>query len=683
MPKTKNTDTTAWTKQYVESLAPDEASLPAARKVLKKGGFGTVEPTTDNRGWWVVCRGLTDVYQVSVRRNGDVFDCECTCPSYKNPCKHALALLIYLVDHPELRSEAEPPKTAASDFDALLRAVFANPDEDTPRLVFADFLEENDQPDRAALIRYQCEQYRLKPSEKRHKELTKLLKPLTAKFRKQIEPLPERATYELRRGFLRLNADPSSFRDFGSLPARLAGLFRNGWVENMKMDYSYAAFDADLAPLLTNIGELDVSRFRLPEEVLFRLVADTAESRETGRLARVKVHSRVRKVFDDLVQAQRGESVPPTGELEERNYMNLTPRVLEVLARAGRLSRAPRLSLGSGAMLGDADIPTLLAADLSDLRVLRLDVWSLSRAGVAALANSPVLSQLKTLEIEAANIGGAAVAALSRATGLRSLESLRMLDCGLTDADAEMLAKSKSFANLVHLDLTMNPITARGAAAIFAAKNFPKLTGLSLYDTEIEEAECLPLVLDAPDREQLMGAFTQWNVSRAIGREVIVGVTGRGNDTGSLFDGLKACTGAKRVTQFAAMRAGIGAAELPDLAVGFDPAKLWSLDLGSNPLRNDGAAALATAFARFKLRELKLSACRVQSAGVAALLGAAFVNTLRVFDLSGNNIGMAGVSALLKAEVPPELRELVLTGCRLADADKARLKAKYGEKLKV
>ncbi len=673
----------AWTANHVKSLAPDAASIPAAQKVLRKGGFGTVEPTADNRGWWVVCQGLTDTYQVSVRRNGDAFDCECTCPSYKNPCKHALALLIYLVDHPELRSEAETPKTAASDFDALLRAVFAHPDEDTPRFVFADFLEENDQPDRAALIRYQCEQYRLKPSEKRHKELTKLLKPLTAKFRKQIEPLPERAEYELRRGFLRLNSDPSSFRDFGSLPARLAGLFRDGWVEHVKLDYYYAAFDADLAPLLMTVGELDVSRFRLPEEMLFRLVADTAEARETGRLARVKVHTRVRKVFDDLVQAQRGETVPPAGELEERSYVNLTPRVFELLSRAGRLSRAPRLTLSSGGMLGDTDVPTLLAADLSDLRVLRLDVWSLSRGGVQTLVNSPALSQLKTLEIEATDIGGGGVAALARATGLRSLESLRLMDCGLTDADAEALAKSKSLPNLVHLDLTMNSITPRGAAALFAAKHFLKLSALSLHDTAIEGAEGLPLVLDAPDRKQLMGAFAQGNVSRAVGGEVIVGVTGRENDTGALFDGLEACPGAKRVTQFAATRAGIGAAELPDLASGFDSAKLWSLDLRDNPLRNDGAAALATAFARFKLRELKLSACRVQSAGVASLLGAAFMNTLRVFDLSGNTIGMAGVSALLKAEVPPELRELVLTGCRIIDADKNRLKAKYGAKLKV
>ncbi len=40
-----------------------------------------------------------------------------------------------------------------SDHDALLRAICENPREDTPRLVYADWLEENGQPERAAFIR--------------------------------------------------------------------------------------------------------------------------------------------------------------------------------------------------------------------------------------------------------------------------------------------------------------------------------------------------------------------------------------------------------------------------------------------------------------------------------------------------------------------------------------------------
>jgi uncharacterized protein (TIGR02996 family) len=40
--------------------------------------------------------------------------------------------------------------------DALLDAIFAEPDDDTPRLVYADWLEEHDQANYAAFIRLQC-----------------------------------------------------------------------------------------------------------------------------------------------------------------------------------------------------------------------------------------------------------------------------------------------------------------------------------------------------------------------------------------------------------------------------------------------------------------------------------------------------------------------------------------------
>jgi uncharacterized protein (TIGR02996 family) len=43
-----------------------------------------------------------------------------------------------------------------SDESALLAAILAHPDEDTPRLMYADWLQENGQPERAEFIRLQC-----------------------------------------------------------------------------------------------------------------------------------------------------------------------------------------------------------------------------------------------------------------------------------------------------------------------------------------------------------------------------------------------------------------------------------------------------------------------------------------------------------------------------------------------
>jgi uncharacterized protein (TIGR02996 family) len=51
-----------------------------------------------------------------------------------------------------------------SDSDALLRAIIDNPEDDAPRLVYADFLDEHGDPPRAAFIRAQVQLARLPPS---------------------------------------------------------------------------------------------------------------------------------------------------------------------------------------------------------------------------------------------------------------------------------------------------------------------------------------------------------------------------------------------------------------------------------------------------------------------------------------------------------------------------------------
>src|SRR5438132_3168406 len=51
-----------------------------------------------------------------------------------------------------------------SDGDALFRAICEYPWEDTPRLIYADWLQENGQPERAEFIRLQCEARMLAPA---------------------------------------------------------------------------------------------------------------------------------------------------------------------------------------------------------------------------------------------------------------------------------------------------------------------------------------------------------------------------------------------------------------------------------------------------------------------------------------------------------------------------------------
>ena len=200
-----------WDVQQIEAKAPDAKSVTEARKVLTKGGFGKVEPRADGMGWWVVCQGLTGTYEVSVRRGPrGGLESRCTCPSYKKPCKHALALLLYLAEHPEARPEAvAPPAKAPVDFESLLRAAFAAPEDDTVRLVLADFLEENGEPDRAGLIRVQCALAQRPATDTGRADLAAQEAKLLGAVRDLSGKLPVGYKGEFVRGFLRFRVTNS------------------------------------------------------------------------------------------------------------------------------------------------------------------------------------------------------------------------------------------------------------------------------------------------------------------------------------------------------------------------------------------------------------------------------------------------------------------------------------------
>ena len=77
--------------QNVEALAPDQASLDAARKLLKQSSWPAL---ADNGSGliWGECQGSGSTpYRVVVSETDVGY--KCTCPSRKFPCKHSLALM--------------------------------------------------------------------------------------------------------------------------------------------------------------------------------------------------------------------------------------------------------------------------------------------------------------------------------------------------------------------------------------------------------------------------------------------------------------------------------------------------------------------------------------------------------------------------------------------------------------
>src|SRR4051794_34949251 len=80
-----------WTAEAVEGLAPDAASVTAARKLARPAPWS--KTGYDERAVWGLCKGSgARPYQTQVDLSGPAW--KCSCPSRKVPCKHGLALLL-------------------------------------------------------------------------------------------------------------------------------------------------------------------------------------------------------------------------------------------------------------------------------------------------------------------------------------------------------------------------------------------------------------------------------------------------------------------------------------------------------------------------------------------------------------------------------------------------------------
>jgi len=92
--------------EEVLQLSPDDSSAKAAKGLVVPAKWPRLEYSAE--AVWGECQGSgSKPYQVQVDRSGPAF--RCSCPSRKFPCKHGLALLLLLAQHPTRFSEAEAP----------------------------------------------------------------------------------------------------------------------------------------------------------------------------------------------------------------------------------------------------------------------------------------------------------------------------------------------------------------------------------------------------------------------------------------------------------------------------------------------------------------------------------------------------------------------------------------------
>jgi uncharacterized protein (TIGR02996 family) len=369
----------------------------------------------------------------------------------KYPCKHALALLFRIMRQPDVFRETtavsrdsplledplplKPPTTGPTEApkdegEALWQAIFAEPEEQAHRLVYADWLDERGEQALAQFIRVQCEIERGAEGE-RLEELREQEERLLAKNRtKWMADVPQhlRGKVGMRGGFV------------GHLELPVKSLLK----------YGPALFD----------------RYPIHSVLLF----GPYPRQETGRLAVEPFWARARSLWLCEVPTTALEALLSGVFLRDVRRLDLSEN--GIASRGCALLAAwPGMKGLADLNLGDAGVTDGAVAALCSggpAALTRLDLFrnSIGNAGAEALAGCPSLSGLRELDLDGNKIGPKGARALAASPHLAGLRRLDLSGNPITDQGARAVAESPSLSGLTSLRLALVELSDEAAAAL-------------------------------------------------------------------------------------------------------------------------------------------------------------------------------------------------------------------------
>jgi uncharacterized protein (TIGR02996 family) len=366
----------------------------------------------------------------------------------------------------------------------LLELVRAAPDDDGPRLLFADWCDAAGDPDRGEFVRVQLALARLSQRDRRRPPLV----------RREAELLAAHAARW---------ADP--LRGVASGP-----VFRRGFVDEVKATARQFAAHADalfaLAPVrhlhLLDLGDHPSalrSRHlgKLHGLTVFaqrvdagragdgRLVGELADS---PHLAGLRVLRLGRNRIGDAGAARLAEADLRSLEELDLRENDLTDAAAGVVARAEpfaglrrlelagnrigpagaaaaadprRLPRLDALGLASNALAGRAAAGDLLSRPIIDLSANGFDP-----ANLQALLAAPGPAAVRDLDLGENPLGDAAGLLIAGSPRLAGLRTLRLCNAGLGDPGLAALATAPHVTRLTRLDVGRNPVGDEGLRAV-------------------------------------------------------------------------------------------------------------------------------------------------------------------------------------------------------------------------
>ena len=524
-----------------------------------------------------------------------------------------------------------------SDEAALLKAITANAGDDTPRLVYADWLDEHDAPIQAEYIRTQCRLASCSAADPDYPDVLERSAELAAQFAFALKlatpPLPPGFKHEgeLRRGFLDTAATE--------------------WSPNWG-DYEVAPpTDEQLELVCSGLGALvatttvrHLALHAMSTDALARVLAEPAAQALTGLTLN----------WPEYHTASRDALIPTLGRSKvvknlERLELLGAATVTDLAALNAGPDRLRALALSP--VQGRAeDVPALARAGwFRGLREVRLGgvARELQEPLLVALAGLPRLESLDT------NLqSSTALKALGTADGFPELAKLKIESWVATDRLATRLARGRfpRLADLAALNLRNDTL-----ATLLGAKWLPQLRVLDVSSRFLTDKSAVALsrCAAAPHLRILKVAHNRFAKS---------GLAALGN--GTRFPNLTTLDLRAGYTQTRPETLARFAAEL-------SLPRIRHLHLDGWPLGDAGAKALAANPRLAGVTRLSLARCQLTDRGFTALARSPHLQQLLELDLTGN--GLKRVAVLLDTDALPRLAKLELSYNPVAPAARAAL----------
>jgi uncharacterized protein (TIGR02996 family) len=377
----------------------------------------------------------------------------------------------------------------APELRALLDDARTRPEDDGPRLVLADWLEDHGDADRAELIRLELRLERL-PSydpevhavDARHGELLKA---------HVGEWLEDRASSPLarsfKRGLIRVSAilrppERAALREAARAPGW-------AWVEGLDLwRVNEGGFASLPGAALEGINFLQFNQDSFSPAT----AREWASSPHLGRLKSFTVNANPCGLEEIEALASSPNLDRLTALTLNSHGNHFTSTCVRVLAQSPRLAGLTFLDLGSNALSASGVAELARARALDQLEHLCLHGAYSGEEGAEALAKRS-FPRLTTLDFRFNRLSATGIRALLAGDLLCSVVSLDLSDNLFGCAGAQLLAQASGLTSLTSLELRGNKVRAEGAIALVDSPHLNRLASLDLSSNDLGDEDAARL----------------------------------------------------------------------------------------------------------------------------------------------------------------------------------------------